>query len=290
MKKKLLRFWEPLFAIILWGNSFIATKLALRELNPQTIILLRLIFGIALLVVFAIYTKKDFTLNLKNHGAIFILALIAVFHLWIQVTGLEYTSAASTGWIVGVTPVFMAILSIIFFKEKLSKTKIIGIIVAFSGLLLLVSRSNMSNIKFIEQKGDLLVLASAFTWSVYSLVNKKISLKYPPMMTILFLFIMMAVIISPFTVTRQSINAVIHLSLIGWVSILFLGIFCSGIAYVLWAKSLKELEATKVGSFLYLEPFVTVLSAWLILSETITLTIILSGLIITVGVILVNRK
>ena len=290
MKKKLLQFWEPLFAVILWGNSFIATKLALRELNPQTIILLRLIFGIALLVIFAIYTKKDFTLNLKNHGAIFILALIAVFHLWIQVTGLEYTSAASTGWIVGVTPVFMAILSIIFFKEKLSKTKIIGIIVAFSGLLLLVSRSNMSNIKFIEQKGDLLVLASAFTWSVYSLVNKKISLKYPPMMTILFLFIMMAVIISPFTVTRQSINAVIHLSLIGWVSILFLGIFCSGIAYVLWAKSLKEHEATKVGSFLYLEPFVTVLSAWLILSETITLTIILSGLIITAGVILVNRK
>ncbi len=290
MKKKLLQFWEPLFAVILWGNSFIATKLALRELNPQTIILLRLIFGIALLVIFAIYTKKDFTLNLKNHGAIFILALIAVFHLWIQVTGLEYTSAASTGWIVGVTPVFMAILSIIFFKEKLSKTKIIGIIVAFSGLILLVSRSNMSNIKFIEQKGDLMVLASAFTWSVYSLVNKKISLKYPPMMTILFLFIMMAVFISPFTVTRQSINAVIHLSLIGWVSILFLGIFCSGIAYVLWAKSLKELEATKVGSFLYLEPFVTVLSAWFILSETITLTIILSGLIITAGVILVNRK
>ncbi len=290
MKKKLLQFWEPLFAVILWGNSFIATKLALRELNPQTIILLRLIFGIALLVIFAIYTKKDFTLNLKNHGAIFILALIAVFHLWIQVTGLEYTSAASTGWIVGVTPVFMAILSIIFFKEKLSKTKIIGIIVAFSGLILLVSRSNMSNIRFIEQKGDLMVLASAFTWSVYSLVNKKISLKYPPMMTILFLFIMMAVFISPFTVTRQSINAVIHLSLIGWVSILFLGIFCSGIAYVLWAKSLKELEATKVGSFLYLEPFVTVLSAWFILSETITLTIILSGLIITAGVILVNRK
>lgn len=170
MRKKLLRFWEPLLAVILWGNSFIATKLALRELNPQTIILLRLLLGIILLAVFAIYTKKDFTLNLKNHGAIFILALIAVFHLWIQVTGLEYTSAASTGWIVGVTPVFMAILSIIFFKEKLSKTKIIGIIVAFLGLILLVSRSNMSNIKFIEQKGDLLVLASAFTWSVYSLV------------------------------------------------------------------------------------------------------------------------
>lgn len=290
MKKNLLRFWEPLLAVIFWGNSFIATKIALRELNPQTIILLRLLLGIILLVVFAFYTKRDFSINLKNHGAIFVLALIAVFHLWIQVTGLKYTTAASTGWIVGVTPVFMVILSAIFFKERLFRTKILGIIIAFSGLILLVSRNNISNIGFFEQKGDLLVLASAFTWSVYSLVNKKISLKYPPMMTILFLFIMMAVIITPFTVTRQSINAVIHLSLIGWASILFLGIFCSGIAYVLWAKSLKELDASKVGSFLYLEPFVTVFSAWIILSESITIMIILSGLIITSGVILVNRK
>ncbi len=290
MKKSLLRFWEPLLAVIFWGNSFIATKIALRELNPQTIILLRLLLGIILLVVFAFYTKRDFSISLKNHGAIFVLALIAVFHLWIQVTGLKFTTAANTGWIVGVTPVFMVILSAIFFKEKLFRNKILGIIIAFSGLILLVSRSNISNIGFIEQKGDLLVLASAFTWSVYSLINKKISLKYPPMMTILFLFVLMAVIITPFTVTRQSINAVIHLSFIGWASILFLGIFCSGIAYVLWAKSLKELDASKVGSFLYLEPFVTVFSAWIILSESITIMIILSGLIITSGVILVNKK
>ncbi|MHB1685945.1 MAG: DMT family transporter [Ignavibacteriaceae bacterium] len=136
----------------------------------------------------------------------------------------------------------------------------------------------------------MLVLASAFTWSVYSLVNKKISLEYSPMMTILFLFIMMALVISPFTINRQAVNSVIHLSVMGWISIFFLGIFCSGIAYVLWAKSLKEIDATKVGVFLYFEPFVTVFSAWLILSESITMMIVLSGLIITAGVILVNRR
>jgi drug/metabolite transporter (DMT)-like permease len=60
------------------------------------------------------------------------------------------------------------------------------------------------------------------------------------------------------------------------------------VAYVLWAQSLKEMESAKVGAFLYFEPFVTIAAAWLLLSERITLLMILSGLIITGGVILVN--
>jgi len=290
MKKHFIRFWEPLLAVVFWGNSFIATKVALRELNPQTIILLRLLLGSAFLILIAVYSRKDFSLSLKNHGAIFILAIIAVFHLWIQITGLKFTSAVNTGWIVGMSPVFIAILSVIVFKEKFFKTKIVGITIAFSGLVLLVSRGDFSSVGFISHKGDLLVLASAFTWSVYSMVNKKITINYSPTMTILFLFLMMAVIIAPFTISVNAFSSVMHLSFQGWMSILFLGIFCSGIAYVLWARSLKKLEASETGVFLYFEPFVTVLSAWFILDEKITLMIILSGLIITIGVILVNRN
>jgi len=58
----------------------------------------------------------------------------------------------------------------------------------------------------------------------------------------------------------------------------------------LWAQALKELEATKVGVFLYFEPFVTVFTAWFLLGEVITIITIFSGIIITSGVILVNKK
>jgi drug/metabolite transporter (DMT)-like permease len=101
---------------------------------------------------------------------------------------------------------------------------------------------------------------------------------------------MMTVIIIPFTLNRETINSVMHLSTKGWLAILFLGIFCSGIAYVLWAQALKELEAAKAGVFLYFEPFVTVFAAWLLLHEVISFITILSGIIITSGVILVNKK
>ena len=135
---------------------------------------MRLILAISFLLLIAVIQKRDFTLNLKSHGYIFILALIAVFHLWIQVTGMKFTTASNTGWIIGMAPIFMALLGLIFFKEKLSTLKVTGIIIATFGLLLLVGKGNITSIDLIKNKGDLLVLSSAFTWGIYSMVNKKI--------------------------------------------------------------------------------------------------------------------
>ena len=248
-----------------------------------------MILASILLTIIALFTKRSFSVNLKSHGWIFILALIATFHLWIQVTGLQYTTASNTGWIIGTAPIFMAVLGLIFYKEKVTLLQLAGIIIAMFGLLLLIGKGNILNIDLIENKGDLLVLGSAFTWGVYSMVNKKISLTYSPLMTIFYLFLMMAIIIIPFNLNSETFNFVIHLSLTGWMSILFLGLFCSGIAYVIWAQALRDMESAKVGAFLYFEPFVTVIAAWALLSESITLMMILSGLLITIGVFIVNK-
>ena len=279
-----------MFAVISWGVSFVATKIALNELTPITIIILRLIFAVALLSVIAKITGRDFSIDRKNIFGIIILALIAVFHLWIQVTGIQYTTVSNTGWIIGTAPVFMAILGYIFFKEKLKLLNIAGIIIAFFGVLFLIGKGDLSKIDLISNKGDIMVLASAFTWSVYSLVNKKITFSYPPLMTILYLFIGMAVILIPFNMSQQVLSSVVHLSRSGWIAVIFLGLICSGVSYVFWAQALKDMDAARVGAFLYFEPFVTVFAAWLFLGENITFVIILSGLVITAGVFLVNKK
>ena len=287
---KSFRYIPILLAVLFWGTSFVATKTALLEIKPVTVIILRLILATTLLTIIALYTKRNFSINLKSHGWILILAMIATFHLWIQVTGLQYTTASNTGWIIGTAPIFMAILGLIFFKEKVTLLQMAGILIAMFGLLLLIGKGNILNIDLIKNKGDLLVLGSAFTWGVYSMVNKKISLSYSPLMTILYLFLLMLIIITPFNLNSEAINSVIHLSFIGWISILFLGLFCSGIAYVIWARALRDMESAKVGAFLYFEPFVTVLAAWFFLNEVITLMMIASGLLITAGVFIVNKE
>jgi len=287
---KAFRYLLILLAIIFWGTSFVATKTVLHEIKPVTIIILRLILASVLLTIIALSTRRKFSINLKSHGWIFILALVAVFHLWIQVTGLQYTTAANTGWIIGTAPIFMATLGFVFYKEKVTLFQLVGILVALAGLLLLIGKGDITNIGLIENRGDLLVLGSAFTWGVYSMVNKKISLSYSPLMTILYLFLMMAVIIIPFNLNTETINSVISLSSISWMWILFLGIFCSGVAYVIWAQALRDMESAKVGAFLYFEPLVTVIAAWFFLKEEITLLMIFSGLLITAGVFIVNKE
>jgi drug/metabolite transporter (DMT)-like permease len=263
-KSRTFKYFLIILAVIFWGSSFIATKVALEELSPETIVSLRLIIASAFLFFIALFYKRDFS-------------------------GLKYTTASNTGWIIGTAPIFMAILATLFFKEKIRNIQAAGIAIAMFGLLLLIGNGDITNIDLIKNKGDLLVLASAFTWGIYSMVNKKISLSYSPLMTILYLFIMMTIIIIPFNLDNESISSVIHLSSTGWVSVIFLGLFCSGIAYVIWAYSLRDMESAKVGAFLYFEPFVTVLAAWILLAENITALMLLSGIIITTGVILVNK-
>lgn len=284
-----IKYWLPIPAVIFWGVSFIATKYLLDFISPETIISMRLLLAITLLLIIAVYTKRSFNIKLKSHLYILVLAAIGVFHLWIQVTGMKFTTAANTGWIIGTAPVFIAILGFIFFKEKITFINMGGILTAFFGLLLLVGKGNLLNVSFFEHKGDILVLASAFTWGVYSIVNKKISLEYSPLMTILYLFIMMAIIIIPFNLNKAIVESILALPPLGWISILFLGLLCSGVSYVIWAYALRELEAKKVGAYLYFEPLVTVAAAWLLLKEEVTPLMLLSGLIITFGVILVNK-
>jgi drug/metabolite transporter (DMT)-like permease len=100
----------------------------------------------------------------------------------------------------------------------------------------------------------------------------------------------MSIIIVPVNLCSSVIYSVVNLSTIGWISVLFLGLFCSGIAYVIWAYSLRDLESAKVGAFLYFEPMITVAAAWILLQESITILMLVSGIIITFGVILVNKE
>lgn len=290
LKNKTIKFLLPLLPVFFWGLSFIATKQLLNEITPEMIIVMRLLLAILLLIVVLVFSGISFSIDKNNLKKILLLSAVSVFHLWIQITGLKFTSASNTGWIIGTAPIFMAILGYFYFKEKISGKKLLGIVIAFSGLLILVGKGNPFNVDLINNIGDWLVLLSAFTWGVYSIINKKITLSYSPVKTIFYLFLIMMIIILPFNINKQNINSVINLSSIGWISILFLGLLCSGVSYVIWAYLLREMSSAKVGAYLYIEPFITFLGAWILLKEEITLIMLISGVIITFGVYLVNRE
>ncbi len=286
----IMKSWKPLVAVAAWGLSFIATKNVLHQISPLTLVFLRQVLGASFLFIFVFQKKMNLAIQVRTHTWVVILAIISTIHLGVQVTGLQWTSASNSGWIIGTSPVFLTILAFLFLKEKISFLQITGIITAFFGLLLLVSKGNFTSLSIVQNKGDLFIIISAFTWAVYSLVNKKAIVQYPPLMVTLYLFIFVAIILSPFVLNQENISAVIHLSTENWLYLAFLGIVCSGIATVLWAQALGEMPASQVGVFLYIQPFFTLLGSWLFLDEHITIFTIFSGLLILMGVMLVNKK
>lgn len=282
--------WMPLTAVTVWGLSFIATKQLLTYLSPLLIITMRLLFAIPFLFGLARYSGKSALLQKKHLLPVILLAGINLVHLGIQVTGINYTSAANTGWIIGTAPLFIAILSRLFLKEPLPMRSIIGIVISLAGLFLLITKGEFSNLSFISSFGDFLVLASCFTWGVYTIVNRKSAADVPPLLSTLYMFICMVLCLIPLTANMQSVETLMRLSYTGWISLAFLGVFCSGLGYVLWAKSLVKYGSVNTAVYLYIEPFITFAGAVAILGEHFSLLTLSSGLIITAGVVVANYQ
>lgn len=291
-KSNLLPYFEATFAAVVWGASFIATKVALKDVSPITIVWLR--FGMGLLVLgAAVALRKEFSLPKKNEWGYFALLgfLGITFHQWLQSNGLQTSEAGTTAWIVATTPVFMAILGWLILKEGLSLVKIFGIALAFFGVLLVVSDGNLASISIgkFGAPGDILILVSAVNWAVVSVLSRR-GLKTTS--SSLFVFYMMLfgwLFASALFVGNGLIVEVPELTFNGWLGITFLGIFCSGLAYIAWYDALQALTTASTGVFLYIEPLIAMVVAFFILNEAITIASLVGGGVILFGVWLVNR-
>ncbi len=282
-----------LFAVAVWGGSFIATKIALRDAAPVTIVWTR--FGIGVLILgLTVGVRGAFRRPGLRDLAYFALlgGLGITFHQWLQSTGLITAQATTTAWIVASTPVFMALLGWLFLRESLGWVRMFGILLAAAGVLLVVSRGDWRALSVGQfgTPGDLLILISAPNWAVFSTLSRDGLRRYPAALMMFFVMGFGWLFSSVFFLNGPGLADLSRLTLDGWAAVLFLGIACSGLAYIFWYDALQALPSAQVGVFLYLEPLVTVAVAGLMLGEALTPATLVGGFIILLGVWLVNRR
>jgi len=290
---KLVPYLEALFAVIAWGASFIATKIALQDITPVTIVWLRFTMGVVILGI-AVVLRRQFTLPEKREWGYFALLgfLGITFHQWLQSNGLQTSQAGTTAWIVATTPIFMALLGWLILKEGLGWIKSLGILLAFLGVLLVVSEGNLASVSIgrFGAPGDILILISAVNWAVFSALSRRGLKQYPASLMMFYVMALGWFFTSLLFLTTKAPSEIQNLTLNGWAGVAFLGIFCSGLAYIAWYDALKALTTAQTGVFLYIEPLVAVVVAFFILGEGITVASLVGGGIILFGVWLVNRN
>ncbi len=283
---------EALFAVIVWGASFIATKVVLNDISPIAVVWLRFLLGILILGA-TVVLQKQFRLPRKTEWAYFALLgfLGITFHQWLQSNGLQTSEAGTTAWIVSTTPVFMALLGWFLLKEKLGWMKTSGILVAFLGVLVVVSKGEFNSISIgsFGAPGDFLILISAVNWAIFSAVSRRGLKSLPASLMMFYVMAFGWLFTTILFFTTTGLAEIDNLTVNGWMGVAFLGIFCSSLAYIAWYDALKALTTAETGAFLYIEPLVAVVVAFFILGEAITPASLLGGAVILFGVWLVNR-
>lgn len=291
-ERKIIPYLEVLFAVLVWGASFIATKVGVRDVTPITVVWLR--FGMGVLILgMAVAARREFAWPAKNEWAYFaLLGLLGItWHQWLQSTGLVTAQASTTAWIVATTPIFMALLGVLVLKEKLSAGQVGGILLAAVGVLLVVSKGDLASVfrgKF-GTPGDYLIMLSAPNWAIFSTLSRRGLQKHPAARMMFFVMTFGWLFTSIGFFAGGHFDQIAKLTSNGWIGVAFLGIFCSGLAYIAWYDGLQAIAASQVGAFLYLEPLVAVVVAAAILSEPVTWASLAGGAVILLGVYLVNR-
>jgi drug/metabolite transporter (DMT)-like permease len=293
-KTKILPYLEALFTVIVWGATFIATKIALREVSPATIVWIR--FSIGTLILGAVVAaRRQFALPERSEWLYFaMLGFLGVtFHQWLQATGLQTAQATTTAWIVATTPVFIAILGWIALKERLNGAQVIGITLAAFGVLLIVSKGNFGAL-FTGKEGtfgDFLILVSSVNWAVYTILSRRELARHPAARMMFFVMLLGWIFVNIWIFGfGPGLSEIPNLTSSGWGAILMLGIFGSGLAYIAFYDALQEIPASQLGAFFNVEPLVTTILASFMINEAITAVTLIGGAIIILGIWLVNRK
>ncbi|MGZ4779294.1 MAG: DMT family transporter [Thermoanaerobaculia bacterium] len=273
-----------LVAVALWGISFVATKTALRDISPTTLIFTR--FAIGSILLLAIVRRLP---PRESWPSLALMGFIGVFvHQMLQSYALTMTSAIHTGWLIAISPIWSAILAAIFLRERFGPWKVIGLIGGTVGALIVITRGDFSPsvLRLPSTRGDLLILISTVNWSIYSVVGHPTIRRLGPRRATSGAMLFGTLMLAPLFVIRQGWRELPNLSQGGWVAVLFLGIGCSALGYLFWYGALETVEVSRVAAFLHIEPLFTFVAAIGVLHESVSLTTVVGGLLVIVSVLL----
>ncbi|MCM1028401.1 MAG: DMT family transporter [Pseudoflavonifractor sp.] len=278
-----------LIAVSAWGTSFVATKVLIQEgLNAVEIYIYR--FIIAYLLTFIFCPKPIFSHN-KRDELMFLLCGICGGSVYFisENTAVMYTLVSNVALITALAPLMTSILAALVFRsERLSRGFMLGSFVALIGVGFVIFNSSVE--VNVNPFGDMLALLSAICWAIYTILLRPLNATYSAWFITRKTFFYGIITALPFLLTEPthaSLETLTHIPVM--INLLFLGLVCSFLAYLLWSFIVKRIGAIKSGNYLYFSPIVTLVMSAIILGDRITAVGVIGCVLILGGVILSEK-
>jgi drug/metabolite transporter (DMT)-like permease len=297
--KNLTLYLKTLSVPAIWGGTFIAGRIASAHLEPTSSGALRFIMAFVALCIALHFSEGISTLGKITKKQLIgtaIMGASGIFAYNLLFFGaLAILAATRTSLFVALNPAVTVILAFFVFREKLSAQKIIGILIALIGVTIVVTKGDFSQIATSFGTGEIMMICAVSSWAVYTLASRwtmakvgnsiaSISALKATTIAAGWGMIFLTLHAAP-SLVKTNFNA-IPFSV--WVSLFFLGVIGTAVAFVWYAQALQQLGAAKTVVFNNLVPVFGVFFGWALLGENLSLSLLLGGAIAVTGVFIVN--
>ncbi len=272
---------------VIWGANYVIHKLAFQEIAPLAFMPVRFALGSLLLVVLLAVRERSVSLPRADLIKVALAGFAGTtIYQPLFVTGLSLSTASNTAMILASTPAFIALLNRVLGRERLDWRGWAGIACAFLGILLIVTSSGTIEFGSATLKGDLLILAATFCWSLYAVISAPLLQTHSPLkvtaLSNAFGTLPLIVICAPAILAQDWGRATI----IGWGAIGYSSLLALVVAYIIWNLGVRQIGGARTALYNNLTPVFAAITAALLLGETITPLKILGAIVIFAGLYL----
>lgn len=280
--------------VAVWGSTFVFTKLLLLSgLTAAQIFTLRFIIAYVLLLAFSL-SRRPFRLLARNVKDELLMLALGIsggsLYFLTENSAMNYTTTTNTSLIVCLCPLFAALLISAFYKsERLSGIQIVGTLMAAVGVAVVVLNGHF--VLHLSPKGDALAFAACLCWAVYSLLMIPAGQRYDTVFITRKVFFYGLLSMIPYYLLRPGfppMTTIFQPDILA--NLLFLGCVASMLCFVAWNWVMKKLGAMTATNYVYFNPVTTVLFAWVVLHEQITVFFLMGTVLILAGMYLADRK
>ena len=277
-----------------WGTTFVWTKLLIiNGLSPAQIFTLRFIIAYVLLTGFSLWRGRHKWLSDNWRDELTMMALGLTggsMYFLTENESLRFTTATNTSLIVCSCPLFAMLIIALFYKsERFSRLQALGSLLALIGMAAVVLNGHF--VLHLSPLGDTLAFSACICWALYTLLMKPVMGRYPAMFITRKVFFYGILTILPYYIfvpDMPSMDVLMRPEVA--LNLLFLGSVASMLCYLTWSWCMKGLGAVICTNWVYVNPITTIIAAWLILDEQITVYFLIGSILIIMGMYLSSKK
>ncbi len=292
MHKNVLIYIKLLLTAIFWGGTFIAGKMISETVNPCSASFLRFAIASFFLILLTIKLEGKLPkLKITQIIPVILLGCTGVFAYNILfLTGLKYINAGRAAIIIAVNPIFISLLSSLFFKERLTIIKTVGILMSVTGAIIVISNGRIADfVGYQFGKGEFLICGCVLCWVSYSLIGRAVMDDLSPIVSVCYSSVTGTVLLAIPALSSGMISHIGNYSIMDWTSLFYLGFFGTVVGFFWYYEGINEIGPTKASVFINFVPVSAIILSFFILNEQITAALSTGALLVILGVYFTNK-